>query len=355
MPELSDSTTQETTQPPFSLVHDVSGKTLSTMQTLVNASLLCRVFDAESIPDALKSLPNAPIPIGAGSNMLLTDHIKQPFIRIEDKSVCVRSTGEHHVYVSVAAGLAWDALIDLCLSEGWHGLENLALIPGHVGAAPIQNIGAYGVEVAQCITHVRVFDQHEHIWLLLDKDACQFGYRDSLFKHQPDRYIISHVHFKLHQHYQPLATYPGVVDTLASLGFDTKQPSAANMVQAIRTLRASKLPNPATTPNLGSFFKNPIVREQLCDQLRAQESELVYFPAGDRRKKLSAAWLIDRAGLKGHCVGNACVSTQHALILINQGDASGDEFKQLIQRVQTEVSQRFGIELEPEPRLLPND
>lgn len=335
--------------------HDVLGQSLSTMQTRISAKLLCRVFDAEAIPDALNALPYPPVVIGSGSNMLFTRDITQPLMRIEDERVHVHASNHDHVHVDVAAGMNWDAWIDHCLDNGWHGLENLALIPGLVGAAPIQNIGAYGAEVAQCIDHVRVYDQQQKLWLLLDKDACQFGYRDSLFKHQPDRYVISHVRFKLSLHYQPLLTYPGVVDALTALGFDSSNPTATQVVQAIRHVRQQKLPNPQITPNLGSFFKNPIVREQLCNQLRAQESELVYFPAGDRRKKLSAAWLIDRAGLKGHCVGDACVSTQHALILINQGHASGDEFKKLIQHVQTEVSQRFGIELEPEPRLLPND
>lgn len=341
--------------PKFLIERDVLGQSLSTMRTDVSAKLLCRVLDAEAIPKALQALPSPPIVIGGGSNMLLTQDISQPLIRIEDERVQVHADNDTHVYVDVAAGMNWDAWIDHCLANGWHGLENLALIPGLVGAAPIQNIGAYGVEVAQCIAHVRVFDQQQKLWLLLDKDACQFGYRDSLFKHQPDRYIISHVRFKLSQRYQSLLTYPGVVDALTLLGFDTQQPTAQQVVTAIRSLRQKKLPDPATTPNLGSFFKNPIVREQLCHQLLAKESELVYFPAGDRRKKLSAAWLVDRAGLKGHCVGDACVSTQHALILINQGQASGDDFKQLISHVQAEVSRQFGIDLEPEPRLLPHD
>jgi UDP-N-acetylmuramate dehydrogenase len=232
------------------------------------------------------------------------------------------------------------------LARGLVGLENLVLIPGTVGAAPIQNIGAYGVEVREFIANVEAWDRHDARLVTLSNQACAFAYRDSLFKRERERYIVTAVEFALPRERALSIDYAGVREELAALGVSA--PTAPIVAEAIARIRTRKLPNPALIGNAGSFFKNPIVDAQRADALRAAHPLLPCWPTGDRFK-LSAAWLIESAGLKGLREGDAGVSEQHALVLVNHGHATGAQLWAMAERVRAEVRARFAVELEPEP------
>ena len=238
------------------------------------------------------------------------------------------------------------------LGRGLCGLENLALIPGTVGAAPIQNIGAYGVEVREHVHVVEAFDRERGDFVRLDADACAFAYRDSLFKHAPDRYIVNAVEFRLPHACTPRLGYAGLAEELQAMGVEGT-PRASQVAEAVIRIRRRKLPDPAVLGNAGSFFKNPIVPLAQAEALLAEHPALPVFRGSDAdSRKLSAAWLIDQCGWKGHRDGDAGVSPDHALVLVNHGQATGAELLALAQRIQASVFERFGIRLEPEPRII---
>jgi UDP-N-acetylmuramate dehydrogenase len=252
--------------------------------------------------------------------------------------------------VRAEAGAGWDALVDWTLARGLAGLENLALIPGLVGAAPIQNIGAYGVEVAETIAVVEAWDRVERRALRLGHEDCAFGYRDSLFKRVPERWIVTAVEFRLARSAPLRLDYAGVREELEAMG--VTGPGPRDVAEAVRRLRRRKLPDPARIGNAGSFFKNPVVAQERAAQLRASFDGLPAYPAGAGLAKLSAAWLIEHCGWKGHRDGDAGIAAQHALVLVNHGLASGAELLALARRVAASVEERFGVRLEPEPRIV---
>jgi UDP-N-acetylmuramate dehydrogenase len=222
----------------------------------------------------------------------------------------------------------------------------MILIPGSVGAAPIQNIGAYGREVREFIATVEAWDRQSCAIVRLDNEACAFAYRDSVFKRDPDRYVITAVEFLLPRSGELRTDYAGVGAELAAMNVETNPLTVA---EAIARLRTRKLPNPAIVGNAGSFFKNPIVDAPTAADLKRAHPALPMWPAADSTMKLSAAWLIEASGLKGLREGDAAVSNQHALVLVNEGRASGAQVWTLAQRVRETVAERFGIKLEPEP------
>jgi len=240
--------------------------------------------------------------------------------------------------------------VDWTLAQGLAGLENLALIPGLVGAAPIQNIGAYGVEVGEFITAVEAWDRDSSAPVRLPRADCRFVYRDSAFRREPGRWIVTAVEFRMSRHREPNLGYAGVREETAAMGLS--QPTAAQVAQAVRRLRRRKLPDPVLVPNAGSFFKNPLVPAALAGALAETHPRLPVYPASDDACKLSAAWLIEACGLKGMRQGDAGVSAQHALVLVNHGNASGTELLGLARHVADSVERRFGVRLEPEPRIV---
>jgi len=252
--------------------------------------------------------------------------------------------------VRAEAGAGWDALVDWTLARGLAGLENLALIPGLVGAAPIQNIGAYGVEVAECIAVVEAWDRGSGRMVRLDPPDCGFGYRDSVFKRAPDRWIVTAVEFRLSRNGAPRLGYAGVREELDAMAIANAGP--AEVAGAVRRLRRRKLPDPAVIGNAGSFFKNPVVTAESAERLRSGHADLPVYPAGPGKAKLSAAWLIEHCGWRGAREGDAGVAAQHALVLVNHGHASGAELLALARRVAASVEVRFGVRLEPEPRIV---
>jgi UDP-N-acetylmuramate dehydrogenase len=222
------------------------------------------------------------------------------------------------------------------------------LIPGQVGAAPIQNIGAYGVEVSECVTAVHAYDRVHATFVRLTGDACAFGYRDSLFKRDPGRHVVTAVEFRLARDGVPRLDYAGVREELGDAA-----PTPRNIANAVRRVRRRKLPDPAVVGNAGSFFKNPIVPVAVAETLAAVHPAMPTYPTGrvDERK-LSAAWLIEQSGWRGRRDGDAGMSAQHALVLANLGHATGAQLLSLARRVAADVEQRFGVRLEPEPRVV---
>jgi UDP-N-acetylmuramate dehydrogenase len=253
--------------------------------------------------------------------------------------------------VHVEAGFEWDALVDWTLDHGLQGLENLALIPGQTGAAPIQNIGAYGVEVGTFIEGVHAYDRQASGFVRLDRAQCRFGYRDSVFKREPERWIVTALDLRLPKRGPPQLGYAGLVEELEAMG--NAAPTPHNVAAAVRRIRRRKLPDPAVEGNAGSFFKNPVVPEKVAVALQARFPNLPVFRAAQRdERKLSAAWLIEQAGWRGHREGDAGISAQHALVLVNLGHATGAELIALARRVMTSVQEQFGVVLEPEPRII---
>lgn len=288
--------------------------------------------------------------LGGGSNVVLAPELESLVVHIGLKGISPVSRGAGGWVISAASGENWHAFGRHCVDVGFYGLENLALIPGQVGAAPVQNIGAYGLEVAQCLHSVTAWDLSCSEVVVLGAAQCAFGYRDSRFKHEPDRWIILSVQFVVPELWQPrldypdLQRYPGLSDAA------TVTPRA--VFDAVCDIRRSKLPDPAVVGNVGSFFKNPVVDAWQYAQLKEKFPGLVAYGMPDGQAKLAAGWLIDQAGWKGRRLGRAAVHDRQALVLTNAGGANADDILALARAIGQDVHERYGITLEPEPVLV---
>ena len=295
---------------------------------------------------ALSALPR--LVLGGGSNLLLSGDFAGLVLHMRNTGVEVVDEDEHFTYVKAQAGENWHGFVQWSLRHGLGGLENLSLIPGSVGAAPIQNIGAYGVEMKDRFHALTAFDFDSGETFTLDRETCRFAYRDSIFKHElRDRAIILDVTFAFPKQWAPHLQYADVAQELAQCGI--AQPSAQNISDAVIAIRMRKLPDPAVIGNAGSFFKNPLVSSQQRAMLLEQHPQLVSYPQSDGSFKLAAGWLIDQCGWKGKTLGRAGVYEKQALVLINRGGASGAEVVALARAIQKDVLERFGVRLEPEP------
>ena len=325
----------------------------NTLRVAARARWLATVRDPGALPALLDRDEFASQPVmvlGQGSNVLFAGDFEGLVVVPAWRATQVLADDRVRVRVRVGAGLPWDALVDWSLAQGCAGLENLALIPGLVGAAPIQNIGAYGTEVGEFIETVEVLDRERGGVRRLSASECRFGYRDSVFKSDPDRWIVLAVEFDLPRHRPPNLDYGGVREELAA--HRVADPTPTRVAEAVRRLRRRKLPDPAAIGNAGSFFKNPVVDDAVAETLARAHAGLPVHPAGSGRSKLSAAWLIEHAGLKGYRAGAAGVSAQHALVLVNHGGASGAELLAVARHVAATVESRYGVRLEPEPRIV---
>ncbi|HEY8012228.1 MAG TPA: UDP-N-acetylmuramate dehydrogenase [Rudaea sp.] len=325
----------------------------TTFRVPASASMLIDVHDANALPALLESSiaqgENALI-LGEGSNVLFTRDWPGVVLALRTRGIGIIEEHDDAVLVRVAAGEHWNDFVHWSLDRGLFGLENLALIPGSVGATPIQNIGAYGTEVGEFVHAVAAWDRITRKSVRLARDACAFAYRDSLFKREPGRYLIMAVEFQLPRQRELRLDYSGVREELATMG--VAQPDARAVARAITRLRTRKLPDPATTGNAGSFFKNPIVTQMQAQALKLSNPDLPLWPVSGAHAKLSAAWLIEACNFKGLREGYAGISSQHALVLINHGQATGAQIWGLAQRVQSAVLERFGTVLEPEPLVI---
>lgn len=284
--------------------------------------------------------------LGAGSNTVFIDDFIGIVVRINNKGIGIL---EHDTFwdVEVAAGENWHTLVTGLLAKGIPGLENLVLIPGTVGAAPVQNIGAYGVELAQFIEYVDGFNIDTQSFERLNRTQCQFGYRDSVFKHAlKNQFVITQVGLRLNKCWQPTLNY-GPLQTL-----DEKTVTALQVSDTVVAIRQSKLPDPEILPNAGSFFKNPVISEAHYQALLAKYVNMPAYSAGIGQRKLAAGWLIEQAGLKGYSVSGVRVYEKQALVLVNDGHSSGSALCEVIQHVQQRVARQFEIQLEHEVRLI---
>jgi len=285
--------------------------------------------------------------LGGGSNLVLTRDLQPLVLKVEVPGRRVIEDGDDWV-VEAGAGERWHDLVMWSIEQGVGGLENLALIPGTVGAAPVQNIGAYGVEVKDRFDSLDTLDLMSGRVVKLGKEACHFGYRDSVFKqHLAGRSVILRVRFRCPKRWVPELGYLDLQRAQEAAGVAVATP--AQVADWVMAIRRAKLPDPAVIGNAGSFFKNPIVSAEACRAVIAREPHIVHYPLDDGRCKLAAGWLIDACGWKGKSVGGAGVYEKQALVLVNRGDARGGEVLTLAQAIQASVFARFGVRLEPEP------
>jgi UDP-N-acetylmuramate dehydrogenase len=335
------------------LENGVSLKPYNTFGVEARAAWFARIRTREELGAALDDRRVQQMPrlvLGGGSNLLFTRDFEGLVVKIELPGVNLLEDGSEQRLVRVGAGENWHATVERLLEAGMPGLENLALIPGHVGAAPIQNIGAYGVELAERFHSLEAWDTESCTVQTLSADACRFGYRDSVFKHDPGRHIILSVTFALPRHWSPVAGYADVAHELRARNID--RPAARDIFDAVVAIRRRKLPDPAVIGNAGSFFKNPVVTREQRNELIGRFPSLVNYDIGGGRSKLAAGWLIEACGLKGAVRGRTGVYERQALVLVNRGDASGAEILALACEVRDAVRDRFGIDLEPEPTVL---
>jgi len=306
--------------------------------------------------------------LGGGSNIVLTRDFAGLVLLIALRGRRVVREDAAAWFVEAAAGENWHEFVAWTLANGLPGLENLALIPGTVGAAPIQNIGAYGLEMAERFASLRAVDLASGRIVDMDASACRFGYRDSVFKREGrDRFVITSVTFRLPKGWTPRAGYADVARELAArrngdgsangnananAAAIADAPSAQAIFDAVVSVRRAKLPDPLALGNAGSFFKNPVVDAAQFNALLEREPDVVSYPQSDGRVKLAAGWLIDRCGWKGRALGAAAVHDRQALVLVNRGGATGADVLALATAIQRDVAERFGVDLEPEPIFL---
>ncbi len=325
----------------------------NTLASPATADFFVGASSEAELLDAIKFARERNLPLlilGGGSNIVLHQdfHGLVIHVRLLGKEL-VKEDADFY-YLRAAAGENWHELVEYCLDNHYWGLENLSLIPGSVGAAPIQNIGAYGVELKDVFSELTALDIKSGLSITFTADACQFGYRDSVFKQTLlDKYIITSVTLKLHKQTQPMLEYPALNQALA--GYD-RPITPLDVSEAVCDIRRNKLPDPLQIPNVGSFFKNPIISESKLGQLLREYPDLVFYPAHSGHFKLAAGWLIDRAGWKGY-QGDACVHAQQALVLTNPQRRSGECVLALAEQIQQSVAKLFGVGLEQEPRNYP--
>jgi UDP-N-acetylmuramate dehydrogenase len=331
--------------------HDFSLRTLNTFGIEARAQAYFPVTSIDELLSVLQDARLAGLPrlvLGGGSNLLLTRDFPGLVLHIGIKGIELTGEDEDAFYVKASAGENWHRFVLWTLAQGMAGLENLSLIPGSVGAAPIQNIGAYGVELKDRLHALTVLDMQTGKTIVLDRAACRFGYRDSIFKHElRDRAVILDVTFSLPRRWEPNAGYADLVQELSARSIQT--PTATQISEAVIAIRTRKLPDPALMGNAGSFFKNPLVTRQQFEALLEQYPKLAHYPQADGSIKLAAGWLIDQCGWKGKSLGAAGVYEKQALVLVNRGGASGQEIARLAAAIQADVMSRFGVTLEPEP------
>ena len=288
--------------------------------------------------------------IGGGSNLLFINDYNGIIIHSRIKGISISAETDEYVSLRVGAAEIWDDVVAYAVSKGWGGIENLSLIPGEAGAAAIQNIGAYGCEAKDAIRSVEMFCTESLNTLVLNREHCAFGYRDSVFKRSlRGRVIITSVRFALSRTPRPRLEYGDLAAEVEARGGITLR----NIREAVCAIRRAKLPDPAVTGNAGSFFKNPVVGREEAERLSALYPDMPHYPAADPSQvKLAAGWLIDRAGLKGHSEGRVGIHPRQALVIINLGGATGTEIVAFARKVQEQVKKRFGVEIEPEVNIL---
>ena len=344
-----------TTAPTLTIEHGVSLREFNTFGLPATAHTLVRITCDADVRRVLDhpQLGIAPkLVLGGGSNLVLSRDPQAVVLRVEVKGRRLLRDEADAWVIEVGAGEAWHDTVQWTLEQGWPGLENLALIPGTVGAAPVQNIGAYGLELKDRFCSLDAVDLVTGRSVTLDARACRFGYRDSVFKQGgfgglAGKSLITRVRLRLPKPWTPVLGYLDLERRIAEAG--NRTPDARTIFDWVCGIRRAKLPDPAVIGNVGSFFKNPIVSAEQCRDIIGREPEIVHYQLPDGTIKLAAGWMIDACGWKGKSVGQAAVYERQALVLVNRGGAIGSEVMTLARAIQESVYGRFGIRLEPEP------
>lgn len=335
----------------MNIQENISLKEYNTFGISVQAKRFISVTSVYELQQLLKIEKNIFL-LSGGSNMLLTKDIEKLVVHIDIKGISVDSENHNDIYLTVNAGENWHKFVLWCVSNNYGGIENLSLIPGSVGTCPIQNIGAYGVEVKDTITKVEAVEIKTGKLVSFSLEECQFGYRNSIFKNEvKGKYVLTSVGFKLTKKEHNLNTSYGAIETeLASK--EVIKPSLKDVSEAVIAIRQSKLPDPKKIGNSGSFFKNPVISKTHFEKIQKEFPKVPCYHISDQEIKVPAGWLIEQIGLKGKRFGNYGVHEKQALVLVNYGNASGEEIYQLAKKIQREVQTTFNISLEIEVNII---
>jgi UDP-N-acetylmuramate dehydrogenase len=352
---LNGADTPSFESPPLQIETQVNLRPYNSFGLPAVARRLVRIREAADVRRVVDhpELGRAPkFVLGGGSNLVLTKDVEAVVLKIEIPGIRLLEERADAWIVEAGAGVPWHEVVAWTIEHGYPGLENLALIPGTCGAAPVQNIGAYGIEVKDRLEAVELMDLVTGRPALLPAEVCRFGYRDSVFKHSDfgglaGKSVITRVRLRLPKPWQPALGYLDLERKMAETG--NMSPDARTIFDWVCAIRRAKLPDPAVIGNAGSFFKNPVVTEEQCRDIIGRDPGIVHYPMPDGSVKLAAGWMIDACGWKGKSVGGAAVYEKQALVLVNKADARGAEVVTLARAIQESVYGRFGIRLEPEP------
>lgn len=330
--------------------NNISLRPYNTFGIDAQAEYFIQLTDTNQLAEIAKAWPGEKHVIGGGSNILLTKDVAGLTILNCLKGIEQVKEDGHHVWLKVASGEVWHELVMHAISNGWAGIENLALIPGTVGAAPMQNIGAYGIEVKEVIEEVTAWHWEHNRYITLNNAQCRFGYRDSVFKHEmKGKVLITEVVFRLNKKATFNTSYGAISQELERMGVTELSINA--IANAVIAIRSSKLPDPKVTGNAGSFFKNPTISKTQYEILEQQFPGMPSYPVDEAHVKVPAGWLIELCGLKGYTTGNTGVHKLQSLVLVNKGGATGKEVWDLSEKILQTVQQKFGIPLEREVQI----
>jgi len=337
----------------MNIVQQQSLKKYNTFGIEAFASEFCEVNSITDLAIVLKENQQKKLFIlGGGSNMLLTQNVDAFVLHINNKGIEVVEENDEFVWVKGNAGEVWHEFVQYCIQKNYGGIENLSLIPGNVGATPIQNIGAYGVEIKNTFVSCEAMKIDTQEITTFDKAACKFGYRESVFKADlKNQYVIVSVVFKLTKKNHKLNTSYGAIDVeLENMGI--KKPTIQEVSKAVIAIRESKLPNPKELGNSGSFFKNPIIPIEVYEKAKANYPDMPHYPVSETLVKVPAGWLIEQADFKGKRFGDAGIHTKQALVLVNYGNATGNEIWNVAQNIQKTIFEKYGIRIEAEVNVI---
>ena len=337
----------------MNIIQQQSLKKYNTFGIEAFATEFCEVNSIFDLSNVLKENQQRKLFIlGGGSNMLLTQNIDALVLHINNKGIEVVNENDDFVWVKGNAGENWHEFVLFCIKHNYGGIENLSLIPGNLGATPIQNIGAYGVEIKDTFVSCEAMKIDTQEIITFDKNACKFGYRESVFKSDlKNQYVIVSVIFKLTKKNHKLNTSYGAIDVeLENMGI--KKPTIQDVSKAVIAIRESKLPNPKELGNSGSFFKNPIVPIEIYEKAKAYFPDMPHYPVSETLVKVPAGWLIEQAGFKGKRFGDAGIHTKQALVLVNYGNATGNEIWNVAQNIQKTIFEKYGISIEAEVNVI---
>lgn len=332
----------------------ISLKAYNTFGIDSRASFFCEISSEDELKEILKNYEFRYLPkliIGGGSNILFTKDFDGIVIKVNNKGIEITEETDDYVIVKAAAGENWPDFVEYCVKNNWGGLENLSLIPGCVGASPIQNIGAYGVEMKDAFVALEAFDLSCPRTKVIKKEDCKLGYRDSIFKHEyRNKFVILSVSFKLSKKPVPNISYASLEKEIKALGI--QNPTIKDVCDIVSKIRQSKLPDPKDLGSAGSFFKNPVIAPELFKKLKIKYPTISHFKQDDKNIKLAAAWLIEECGWKGYASGSYGVHEDQALILVNYGGAKGREIYKLSELIKRSVYSKFGVELNTEVNII---